>query len=468
MSNRIIKTRFCPSPTGNMHLGNARTALFNYLYAKSIGGDFLLRIEDTDRERSKEIFDTGLQQDLLWLGLPWQEGPNVGGDNGPYHQSRRQAIYDDYYHRLTSTGTAYSCFCSEEKLALTRRMQRASGQPPRYPGTCRSLSETEIAHKITSGEKPTLRFRVPDDEAINFTDMVRGKQHFKTRDIGDFIIRRGNGTSPFMFCNAIDDALMGVNHALRGEDHLTNTPRQIMILKALGLPIPSYGHISLIVAIDGSPLSKRNGSLGISELREMGYLPEAIVNYLSRMGHHYSNENFMTNEELASLFKADSLSKSPAKFNKEQLDYWQKEAMSRLTSDALWEQIDTNTKGKIPKEKKDLFIETVQPNIHFPQETGHWVDVCFDSDFKITEETQLHTLAEAGKPYFSSAASAYEQFPTDFKQMINVIKTEQNVKGKALFQPLRIALTGNENGPELAKILQIMDPRLVKQRLQEA
>ncbi len=230
MVNKNTKTRFCPSPTGLIHLGNARTALFNALLAMQYQGTFLLRIEDTDVQRSKKEYYHTLTEDLLWLGLEWQEGPEKDQGKGPYFQSERQQIYHHYYQELAQKNSAYPCFCTEEELALMRKVQRASGKPPRYAGTCFGLSQETITQKLALGLKPTLRFHVPNDCCIEFEDLVRGVQKFSGRDIGDFIIRRADGTSPFMFCNAIDDALMGVTHALRGEDHLTNTPRQLLIL----------------------------------------------------------------------------------------------------------------------------------------------------------------------------------------------------------------------------------------------
>lgn len=462
-----LKTRFCPSPTGLMHLGNARTALFNFLFAKGENGTFLLRIEDTDVERSKPEYDEALQYDLKWLGLDWQEGPNQNQDNGPYHQSKRQSIYNDYYQRLESSDQAYPCFCSQEELALARKIQRASGKPPRYPGTCRSLTQDEVQAKLDQGLEPTLRFRVPDNEVIRFNDLVRGEQQFQSNDIGDFIIRRANGTSPFMFCNAIDDALMGVTHVLRGEDHLTNTPRQVMILEALGLNIPTYGHISLIVAPDGSPLSKRSGSRGIGELREEGYLPSAIVNYLARLGHYYESDAFMALDNLAEQFKIESLSKSPAKFNVSQLDYWQKQAVEHLSDEALWQWLGEGLKVKIPEEKRDLFVETVKPNIQFPQDVEYWIYICNNEAITIDEKHHA-ILQEAGHAYFDQALAAFEQHENDLGKILNHLKSELDIKGKALYQPLRIAITGIEHGPELAKLFQLLEPQQIKTRLENA
>ncbi|ABS78423.1 glutamate--tRNA ligase [Coxiella burnetii] len=463
----MMKSRFCPSPTGLMHLGNARTALFNYLFAKSKDGIFLLRIEDTDVERSKETFDLGLKEDLRWLNLEWQEGPGADEGNGPYHQSKRQAIYDDYYQRLEEADQAYPCFCSEEQLRLSRKIQRSAGKPPRYAGTCRSLSAAEIEKKKAEGLQPALRFRVPDDEVVVFADLVRGEQRFQTNDIGDFIIRRANGTSPFMFCNAIDDALMGVSHVLRGEDHLTNTPRQLLILQALELPVPTYAHIALIVGPDGSPLSKRHGSRGIKELRDNGYLPLALTNYLARLGHYYASDELLSLAELAKGFNVESLSKSPAKFNAQQLDYWQKQTVNQLPNDDFWEWAGSELQSQIPTDKADLFLTTVKPNASFPRDVAYWVNVCFGKTLNL-ETAQSELLRATGNRYFEEAFEAFKKFGKDLNSVVSHLKEKLNLKGKPLYQPLRIALTGAEHGPELAKLILIMDYETIQNRLQEA
>ena len=462
-----LKTRFCPSPTGLIHLGNARTALFNCLLALNRQGTFLLRVEDTDTERSTQAFDEAMQRDLHWLGLDWQEGPARDGSNGPYYQSKRQSIYDGFYECLQTSDRAYPCFCTEEQLALARKIQRASGKPPRYAGTCSALSDAQIQEKVAQGSKSTLRFRVPDEEVVEFDDIVRGKQRFQGRDIGDFIIRRTNGTSPFMFCNAIDDALMGVTHVLRGEDHLTNTPRQLMILNALELKVPTYGHIALIVAPDGSPLSKRHGSRSIEELQQSGYLPLAIINYMARLGHYYDNDAFMSLAELASHFKFASLNKSPAKFNLKQLNYWQKQAVEGLSEEALLAWLGDDLVAQIPLDKRALFVEAVKPNIQFPEEVLQWRDVCFKATLTI-DDAQKAVLREAGENYFNEAVQAFEQYGAEIKPIMAHLKTTLGIKGKALYQPLRIALTGVEHGPELAKLVLLIAPEHIKQRLEAA
>ena len=461
----MIKSRFCPSPTGLIHLGNARTALFNFLFAENKKGVFLLRIEDTDIERSKYVFEQSLQEDLHWIGLEWQEGPDKYEDSS-YHQSKRQSIYNNYCQRLEEAKYAYPCFCSKEQLKLTCKIQRSVGNPPRYVGTCRSLSTKEIRKKLAEGLYPTLRFHVPDDKVITFTDLVRGEQRFQTSNIGDFIIRRANGTSPFVFCNAIDDALMEVTHVLRGEDHLTNTIRQLLILQVLELTIPIYGHIALVVGPDGNPLSKRRGSLCIKELREMGYLPEAITNYLARLGHHYASNELLSLVELAREFNIESLSKSPAKFNTQQLDYWQKRAIEQLSEDRFWQWTKEKLKSKIPDDKFNLFLVTVKPNVMFPLDISYWAAVCFDCDFSLPL-TQRELRRKTEKNYFETALEGFKKFDKDLKSIMDYMKDNLVLEGKALYHPLRIALTGVEYGPELAKLILLMDDKIIYKRLQE-
>lgn len=462
-----VKTRFCPSPTGLIHLGNARTALFSALFAKKMNGIFLLRIEDTDQERSKESYTEILMEDLRWLHLHWQEGPDRDGGHGPYYQSKRQAIYDDYYERLEMAGMAYPCFCSEAELALTRKIQRASGKPPRYPGTCRDLSMDTVRAKLADGLKPTLRFKVLDDDDIVYDDFVRGPQKFNSDDIGDFIIRRANGTPPFMFCNAIDDALMGVTHVMRGEDHITNTPRQLLILQALGLTAPQYGHISLITADDGSPLSKRNGSRSIEALRLDGYLFEAVINYLARLGHYYGHDELLSLDQLSKQFTLEGLSKSPAKFNPQQLNYWQKQAIAAIETHVLWDWLQHADQQLVPEAHRDQFLALIKPNIQRPSDLTHWVQVVFGKLPTLDEACQT-ILAQAGEAYFDAALNAVAQFDRDLKKITQHISDVVGLKGKQLYQPLRIALTSELHGPELAHVLLMMELDAIKQRLADA
>jgi glutamyl-tRNA synthetase len=464
MSNALLKTRFCPSPTGLMHLGNLRTALFSALLAKKMNGIFLLRIEDTDRARSQPEFAQAIFDDLKWLGLEWQEGPDYDRGHGPYWQSQRQAIYDHYYQIISAQGLTYPCFCSEQQLTLTRKVQLASGKPPRYPGTCRLLTSTQIAEKRAQNLPETLRFHVPLDQYTVFNDLVRGEQRFSNNDIGDFIIRRADGTPPFMYCNAIDDALMEVTHALRGEDHLTNTPRQIMILQALHLPAPQYGHIPLIVGADGSPLSKRHGSRSIQELRAQGFLPGAINNYLARLGHYYENDSFMDLSELAAQFSIASLGKSPARFDNSQLLYWQKEAVLHSVTEKLETWLTETARQRIPTMEIKRFLEIIKPNITFPQEVNDWAEWLFASTLNYDAE-QHEILRTAGQAFFTTALAALEQPHADFASVSRALKEQLGLKGKALFQPLRIVLTGQLHGPEMDKLFQLLGIDRMRHRL---
>src|SRR5262245_34779155 len=256
---RFVVTRFAPSPTGSLHLGNARAALFNFLLAGQLGGQFLLRIEDTDLERSADKYLAELIEDLHWLGLDWDAGPDIFGPHAPYRQSQRNSIYGGYFARLATAGLVYPCYCTPLELEVSGRAQLAEGRLARYAGTCRELPAREREEKIASGLKPSLRFRVPSGKSVEFHDFVRGAQHFATDDIGDFIVRRADGNAAFFFCNAVDDALMEVSHVLRGDDHLTNTPRQILLLESPGCGIPRYGQVGLVTGMRGALLINAPG-----------------------------------------------------------------------------------------------------------------------------------------------------------------------------------------------------------------
>ncbi|QHG92299.1 glutamate--tRNA ligase [Coxiella endosymbiont of Amblyomma sculptum] len=464
----MVKSRFCPSPTGLMHLGNIRTALFNFLLAKSKKGVFLLRIEDTDIERSRDTFRKSLQEDLYWMGLKWQEGPDKDGGNGPYCQSERQLLYNSYYQQLKDMECTYLCFCNEEQLTFSRRIQKLSGNPQRYIGTCRSLSSETIEKKLSEGLRPAVRFRVPDNEEVTFIDFVRGKQKYHTNDIGDFIIHRANGISPFVFCNAIDDALMKVTHVLRGEDHLPNTPRQLLILQTLGLPIPVYGHTSLIIELGGIPLSKRYGSYSLKNLRETGYLPEAIINCLARLGNYYKSNELLSLFDLSKEFDVEYLNKSPATFDIKQLNYWQKKAVAQLSENRFWKWIMGSREvlqSKIPNGKFNVFLETIKPNVMFPQDVDYWATVCFDRNFPLT--TIREKLQKTEKHYCEVALEGFKKFGRNLRSVIDYVQSLLILNEKILYRTLRLALTGAVYGPELSKLIILMDDRIVYKRLRE-
>lgn len=465
MTTIAYKTRFAPSPTGRLHLGNVRTALFSALLARKNDGVFLLRIEDTDRERSTPEFTHALQEDLRWLGLDWQEGPQADGPHGPYLQSERGAIYQQYFEALERAGLAYPCFCSERELELARKVQRAAGQPPRYAGTCANLGPAEIEERLRRGLQPTLRFRVPRGRSIEFEDIVRGRQTFATGDIGDFIIRRADGTPAFFFSNAVDDALMGVTHVLRGEDHLTNTPRQILLLEALGLRVPEYGHIAMIVGADGSPLSKRHGSRSVHELREAGYLPGGVINYLARLGHYYEQDVYMELDALAAAFDTARLGRAPARYDESQLLRWQREAITHTDADSLWTWMRTDAEAIVPVARQREFVELVRDNVTLPADALHWARIIFSDPLELRPDA-LATVSQAGSAFFVHALNIWRAHEGDFKAWTTALKDAAGAKGKALFEPLRVAVTGEAHGPELRRLVELMPAARVRARLE--
>ena len=462
-----VRTRFSPSPTGNIHLGNARAALFSAFYANKTDGAFILRVEDTDAERSDDKYITSLEDDLRWLGITWQEGPSVGGEYGPYRQSLRQEFYDIYYAILEGKQLIYPCFCSDQELLLARKRQLACGLPPRYAGTCRKLSHEEVSNRLAEGKKHAWRFIVPENEAVDFDDAVKGSQHFMTQDIGDFIIRRADGTAPFLFCNAIDDALMKVTHVLRGEDHISNTPRQILLLKTLELPIPTYGHLSMIVGDDGAPLSKRHGSSSVHDIRVAGFLPQAIVNYLARLGHGCDAQELLDFDHLSEYFVLEKLSKSPARFDTTQLMYWQKTAVQSLDPDSMWRWLGEMVRGQVPAKDQDLFIKVVRGNIEFPEDALKWAKI-FYHDRVDLDETSATAIRDAGEQFFVEAELAVGRHGTDIKSVLDEMKKSLGLSGKKLFMPLRAALTGRVDGPEMVNIAEILGQKKMQHRLSKA
>jgi nondiscriminating glutamyl-tRNA synthetase len=459
MSVDSVVTRFAPSPSGELHLGNARTALLNFLLARKHGGRLVLRIEDTDAARTQEAFVTALCTDLTWLGLNWDEGPNREGPNGPYRQSQRSALYAQYFELLERGQLAYPCYCSALELELSRRAQLAAGRPPRYAGTCRNLSPEQRQAKIDKGIRPTLRFRVPAGQRIEFVDLVHGPQSFLSDDIGDFIIRREDGTAAFFYSNALDDAQMKITHVLRGEDHLTNTPRQYLLLQAFGMTPPRYGHVSLLLGSDGAPLSKRHGATSVRELREAGYSSVAVCNHLFRLGHSTPNNAVLSLTVMPKEFDLTHLQRSPAHFELTQLRHWQSEWVHGLSSEQARDWLGSILSSGLTVSQADAFIAAVLPNVVLAEDARLWQQIIFGEALAF-EEPALQAAREAGPEFFSAAARAVSE-PTD----IGALRTATGRKGAAFFMPLRAALTGRLHGPELAPLLAAMPSDRVRARL---
>src|SRR5882724_2898886 len=385
-----VITRFAPSPTGSLHLGNARTALFSHLWARKTGGKFILRIEDTDAERSQARFRDQLMVDMRWLGLDWDEGPGVGGPSAPYSQAERGEFYRGLFAQLTARDFAYPCYCTAEDLELSRKLQRISGKPPRYAGTCRALSAAQRAEREGRGLKPTLRFAVPGDLTIEFIDAVHGPQRFSSNDIGDFIIRREDGTPAFFFCNAVDDSAMGVTQVLRGDDHLTNTPRQLLLLDALGMRRPGYGHVGLLVGADGAPLSKRHGSTSAQEFRERGFLPAAILNHLFHLGHTSDVDGWLPASDMPAHFRPEHLGRAPARLDEVQLAHWQKEGVERMSAAQIGTWFGSGDSAE--------FVEWVRHKVVLPADAAPWRAVV-RGDLPPLGKDERHVIAAAGPEF---------------------------------------------------------------------
>jgi glutamyl-tRNA synthetase len=460
------RTRFAPSPTGLLHLGNARTALFNLLLAKSSGGAFVLRVEDTDAERSDDALLAGLCEDLAWLGLEWDEGPDRGGPFAPYRQRDRADLYERYFRELEATNRAYPCFCTQAELALARRVQQAAGQPPRYGGTCRRLSPAEREARIARGDPATLRFAIDGERDVDFDDLAHGPRHFASRDLGDFIIRRADGSAAFLFSNVLDDALMKITHVLRGEDHLSNTPRQLLVLEALGLAAPLYGHLPLVHAEDGAPLSKRAGSASVRALRAEGVLPEAVCNHLARLGHSIATGALMSLDELAEVFDLSRLGRAAARHDPAQLRHWQKEAVHAASVERLWEWMDSRElEALVPAAERASFVSTVQANLETPGDALAWARRLYSDPVPCTDEARAAIVA-AGADFFAAAASAVAP-ARNFGELVDAVAAATRRKGRALYLPLRAALTGATDGPELARVVALLGAR-VASRLRAA
>ena len=315
-----MRVRFAPSPTGALHVGNVRTAVFNWLLARGAGGTLILRIEDTDVERSTRESEASMLEDLRWLGLDWDEGPDIGGAHGPYRDSERLHLYQSYATELLNAGSAYYCFCSTAQLEADRQTAVAEGRPALYPGTCRKLPPEQVQARIAAGERPAIRFRVPEGRDVSFVDAVRGEVRFSGDVIGDPVIVRADAHPAYNFAVVIDDALMEITDVVRGEDHISNTPRQILLYEALGFTPPQFAHLALVMGPDHSPLSKRHGATSVAEFRAKGYLPEALVNYLALIGWSPGNDDeLLPVDELARRFSLDRVGHSAGVFDEEKL-----------------------------------------------------------------------------------------------------------------------------------------------------
>jgi glutamyl-tRNA synthetase/nondiscriminating glutamyl-tRNA synthetase len=460
-----MRVRFAPSPTGQLHVGNARTALFNWLLARGNGGTFILRIEDTDVERSTEDSEAAILRDLRWLGLNWDEGPDVGGTRGPYRQSERLNLYASYAKELFTAGAAYYCFCSIAQLDAERQSALAEGRPARYAGTCRRLSREQADARIAAGERPAIRFRVPEGRDVVFGDAVRGDLRFQTDVIGDPVIVRADGSPAYNFAVVVDDALMEVTHVVRGEDHISNTPRQILLYEALGFTPPVFAHLSLVMGPDHSPLSKRHGATSVAEFRAKGYLPEALVNYLALIGWSPGHgDELLSIDELARRFSLEGVGHSAGVFDEEKLAWVNRHYLKMADAIRVAElSVPYFNKAGIrmaPDGRGIAFLASAMPmatgSVDRLDQVPARLAFLFDyapertlADARVRDEMHADGPRAVVRALAEVLAEAPRLDRDRFRAAANEVKTRTGQKGKALFHPIRVALTGRAEGPEL-------------------
>lgn len=500
-----VRTRFAPSPTGYLHVGGARTALFNYLYAKAQGGDFIMRIEDTDQQRSTEESYRLMVDSMRWLGLDWDEGPEKGGAFGPYKQSERLPLYQEKIQQLLKEKKVYRCFCSSEELEAKKKQREAMGLPPVYDGKCRNLSEEEIQKKLDAGTSHTYRFATPSEE-ITVYDMVQGEVHFDASLIGDFIIMKSDGFPSYNFAVVVDDHLMQISHVIRGVGHLSNTPRQILIYNAFSWPQPQWAHVSEIVGSDHKKLSKRHGATAITVFRDLGYPPEAFRNYMALLGWSAPDgQEFMDDQKLKAQFDVSRCSKSPAMFDVFDMNTAQDIELNALKISELEKYLFAKSKLNwlsnlhIREKSEAQYLEDIFPFIEkygglsdevltnekdrvlaaasslrvyldFYYQIQRYIGDFF-SAFQIHAEAEEWLLKDFApllvENFFVAACAQVEESwnEENIQSLIKSVGKQSNVKGKNLFMTLRAAVTGNVRGLEIPVYLTLLGKERVLQRL---
>ncbi|RAU56458.1 glutamate--tRNA ligase [Bacillus safensis] len=478
-----VRVRYAPSPTGHLHIGNARTALFNYLFARSQGGKFIIRIEDTDQKRNVEGGEESQLRHLQWLGIDWDESIDKDGGYGPYRQSERNDIYKKYYDELLEKGLAYKCYCTAEELEAEREAQIARSEMPRYSGKCSHLSKEEEDKLIAEGREPSIRFRVPKGEIIKFDDMVKGDISFETDGIGDFVIVKKDGTPTYNFAVAVDDHLMKMTHVLRGEDHISNTPKQIMIFHAFGWNVPLFGHMTLIVNENRKKLSKRDESIiqFIEQYKNLGYLPEALFNFIALLGWSpVGEEELFTKEQFIDIFDVNRLSKSPALFDMHKLKWVNNQYVKALDLDQVVALTLPHLQkaGKVSEQLTEeentwvrKLISLYHEQLSYGAEIVELTELFFKEQIEYNQEAK-EVLAEEQVPeVMASFAGHLEQLesftPDEIKAAIKAVQKETGHKGKKLFMPIRVAVTGQTHGPELPQSIELLGKETVLNRIKQ-
>ncbi|MCM3598902.1 glutamate--tRNA ligase [Metabacillus idriensis] len=483
MTNEV-RVRYAPSPTGHLHIGNARTALFNYLYARNTGGKFIIRIEDTDKKRNIEGGEESQLKYLKWLGIDWDESIDTDGEYGPYRQSERNDLYKKYYDELLSSGKAYKCYCTEEELEQEREEQSARGETPQYSGKCANLTSEEQQKLEDEGRKPSIRFRVPKGEVITFNDIVKDEISFETDGIGDYVIVKKDGTPTYNFAVAVDDYLMKMTHVLRGEDHISNTPKQIMIFNALGWETPIFGHMTLIVNENRKKLSKRDESIiqFIEQYKELGYLPQALFNFIGMLGWSPGGEEeIFSKEQFIEIFDPNRLSKSPAVFDTQKLMWLNNQYVKQLELDQLVELSlphlikagkvsETAAAEEIDWARKLIGLH--QDKMSYGAEIVELTELFFKEEITYNREAR-NVLEEEQVPEvltaFAVEIEKLESFTADqIKAATKAVQKSTGHKGKNLFMPIRVATTGQTHGPDLPQAIELLGKETILTRLKSA
>lgn len=482
MANRPIKVRFAPSPTGDLHVGNIRTALFDWAYARHTGGIFLFRIEDTDRSRVTDEYINAAIDTLKWLGLTWDEGPEVGGPHGPYLQSQRLDIYTEWAERFIKQGDAYYCYCTPEELEARREAQKESGQAPGYDGKCRSISDADLARYRQEGREPVIRMRMPDG-STTFTDVIRGECTFDHNFVPDFVLVRADGSPLYTLAVAVDDVLMEVTHILRGEDLLSSTPRQIRVYQAMGVAeqdYPLFAHLPFVMGTDNAKLSKRNGETSIAWYREQGFLPEAICNYLALLGWSPGDDREnLTLKELSELFTIERVNSNPARFDMKKLENINGDKIRALTLDQFFDwslpflQRAKVVATPITAEQERIVrqaLPIIQERIIKLSEIPAMLAFLFTEKVDLDPESVAKYLDGDSRQIIDRAIAALTPLTSwDHEAIDGALRTalidEMGLKPRLAFSAIRVAVTGSHISPPLFESMEILGRERVLARL---
>ncbi|MBI5183110.1 MAG: glutamate--tRNA ligase [Nitrospinae bacterium] len=476
-SNKV-RVRFAPSPTGYLHIGNARTAFFNWLYARKEGGNFILRIEDTDRGRSSERFERIILEDMRWMGLEWDEGPDCGGGFGPYRQSERLNIYKEYASQLIEDGKAYNCYCTPDELEKRRDELLGRGIAPKYDGRCRNLSEKERIRYEEEGRRPAIRFIV-EEGMVEVDDIIKGNISFNCNTIGDFIILRSDSVASYNFAAVIDDALMEITHIIRGEDHLPNTPRQILLNRALGFPPPMFAHLSTIMGHDRMQLSKRHNGVSIEYLKKKGFLPEALLNYLSLLGWSPGGEvEIIPLEDIIKRFSLERASKGAAIFDPDKLKWMNSIYIRNMDLERLTDILIPFIRGEgvdiegVDRGWLERMVDTIRDNIETLTSVSDYIDIFFGTDINICKEGIALLKDNSAIDVIKAVRDEIREVDSIthdiYIKMVSSIKKRMKLEDKRLFMPIRVALTGRTKGPRLDRIFPLIDKEILLKRVDKA